>query len=43
MLIDAIGSTEGSMGTQVTMKGVPVQTARFAQGPAVAADGPREP
>jgi 3-oxocholest-4-en-26-oate---CoA ligase len=33
MLIDAIGSTEGSMGIQVTMRGMPVETARFAQMP----------
>jgi len=33
MLIDAMGSTEGSMGTQVTMKGVSTETARFQQVP----------
>ncbi len=33
MLVDAIGSTEGSMGTNITMRGVPVQTARFQMGP----------
>ena len=31
MLIDAIGSTEGSMGIQVTGKGAPVQTASFTK------------
>ncbi len=31
VLIDAIGSSEGSMGTQITMKGVPVETAKFAK------------
>ena len=33
ILIDAMGSTEGSMGTQITTKGVPVETAKFEQGP----------
>ena len=33
VLIDAMGSTEGSMGTQITMKGMPVETARFQKGP----------
>ena len=33
VLIDAIGSTEGSMGVQVTMRGVETETARFAQMP----------
>jgi 3-oxocholest-4-en-26-oate---CoA ligase len=33
MLIDAIGSTEGSMGVQITMRGMPVETAKFAQMP----------
>ena len=32
MLIDAIGSTEGSMGLQVTGRGAPVQTASFTRG-----------
>ena len=33
VLIDAIGSTEGSMGTQVTARGMPTQTATFAAVP----------
>ncbi len=33
VLIDAMGSTEGSMGTQITAKGIPVETAAFAQAP----------
>jgi 3-oxocholest-4-en-26-oate---CoA ligase len=33
VLLDAIGSTEGSMGSQISMKGVPAQTAKFAQTP----------
>ena len=33
MLIDAIGSTEGSIGNQVTMRGVATETARFASNP----------
>ncbi len=33
MLIDAMGSTEGSMGSQVSMRGLPVTTARFSQMP----------
>ena len=33
VLLDAMGSTEGSMGTQITMKGVPPDTARFQQVP----------
>jgi fatty-acyl-CoA synthase len=33
VLIDAMGSTEGSMGTQVTMKGVATETAKFQQVP----------
>ncbi len=33
MLIDAIGSTEGSMGTKITMKGVDTETAKFDQVP----------
>ncbi len=33
MLLDAIGSTEGSMGISVTMKGLPPSTARFNQMP----------
>ncbi len=31
VLLDAIGSTEGSMGTQITMKGMAAETARFQQ------------
>jgi 3-oxocholest-4-en-26-oate---CoA ligase len=33
VLIDAIGSSEGSMGTQITMKGVPTETAKFTKTP----------
>jgi len=33
VLVDAIGSTEGSMGMQVSMKGVGSQTGTFAQNP----------
>jgi acyl-CoA synthetase (AMP-forming)/AMP-acid ligase II len=33
ILIDAIGSSEGGMGTQVTMKGMPAETAKFAKTP----------
>jgi acyl-CoA synthetase (AMP-forming)/AMP-acid ligase II len=33
VLVDAIGSTEGSMGMNVTMRGVPTQTARFTRNP----------
>jgi fatty-acyl-CoA synthase len=33
MLIDAMGSTEGSMGTQITMKGLETETGRFTQSP----------
>jgi 3-oxocholest-4-en-26-oate---CoA ligase len=33
VLLDAMGSTEGSMGTQITMKGVPPDTAKFQQVP----------
>jgi 3-oxocholest-4-en-26-oate---CoA ligase len=33
MLIDAIGSTEGSIGSQVTMRGVASETAKFASNP----------
>jgi fatty-acyl-CoA synthase len=33
VLFDAMGSTEGSMGTQITMKGMSNDTARFVQGP----------
>jgi fatty-acyl-CoA synthase len=31
VLVDAIGSSEGSMGTQITMKGVPTETAKFSK------------
>ncbi|MEM9514144.1 MAG: acyl-CoA synthetase [Actinomycetota bacterium] len=33
MLVDAMASTEGSMGTQITMRGVATETAKFAQNP----------
>lgn len=33
VIVDAMGSTEGSMGTQIMMKGVPAETARFTKGP----------
>ncbi len=33
ILYDAIGSSEGSMGNQVTMRGVKTETARFTQSP----------
>ena len=33
VLVDAIGSSEGSMGTQITMKGVPSETATFSKMP----------
>ena len=33
VLVDAIGSSEGSMGTQITMKGVPTETATFTKMP----------
>jgi 3-oxocholest-4-en-26-oate---CoA ligase len=33
ILLDAIGSTEGSMGTQVTMRGMPIETAKFTTMP----------
>ena len=33
MLIDAMGSTEGSMGTQITMKGLATETGKFTQSP----------
>jgi acyl-CoA synthetase (AMP-forming)/AMP-acid ligase II len=32
-LFDAMGSSEGSMGSQITVKGMPVETAKFAQSP----------
>jgi 3-oxocholest-4-en-26-oate---CoA ligase len=33
VLLDAMGSTEGSMGTQITVKGMPPETAKFTQSP----------
>jgi fatty-acyl-CoA synthase len=33
MLLDAMGSTEGSMGLQISMRGMPAETARFSQSP----------
>jgi fatty-acyl-CoA synthase len=33
MLIDAMGSTEGTMGVSITMKGLPPDTAKFTQAP----------
>ena len=33
VLLDAIGSTEGSMGMSITMKGLPPSTAKFSQMP----------
>ncbi len=33
VLIDAMGSTEGSMGTQITAKGLATETAKFTKGP----------
>lgn len=33
VLLDAIGSSEGSMGMQITMKGMSAETARFQQSP----------
>jgi fatty-acyl-CoA synthase len=33
MLVDAMGSTEGTMGVSITMKGLPPDTARFTQAP----------
>ena len=33
VLVDAMGSSEGSMGTQISMKGLPPQTAKFSQMP----------
>jgi fatty-acyl-CoA synthase len=33
MLVDAMGSTEGTMGTQISMKGMTGETAKFAQAP----------
>ncbi len=33
VLLDAMGSSEGAMGTQITMKGLPTETAKFTQNP----------
>jgi 3-oxocholest-4-en-26-oate---CoA ligase len=33
VLVDAMGSSEGSMGTQITMKGLATETAKFTQSP----------
>ena len=33
MLLDAMGSSEGSMGMQVSMRGLPIETAKFSQNP----------
>ncbi|NQY55105.1 MAG: AMP-binding protein [Ilumatobacteraceae bacterium] len=33
VILDALGSTEGAMGTTMTMKGVPAQTAKFSAQP----------
>jgi len=33
VIVDAMGSSEGSMGTQITMKGVSAETAKFQQMP----------
>jgi 3-oxocholest-4-en-26-oate---CoA ligase len=33
VLLDAMGSSEGSMGTQITMKGMTTETAKFTQAP----------
>ena len=33
MLLDAMGSTEGTMGLQISMRGMPAETARFSQSP----------
>jgi len=44
ILLDAIGSSEGSMGTSISMKGVPPSTAKFTRNPTtkVFTDGDRE-
>jgi fatty-acyl-CoA synthase len=44
VLLDAIGSSEGSMGSSISMKGVPPSTAKFTRNPTtkVFADGDRE-
>ena len=33
ILLDAIGSTEGTMGMQISMRGLPIETAKFSQMP----------
>jgi 3-oxocholest-4-en-26-oate---CoA ligase len=33
VLIDAIGSSEGAMGMQITMRGLPAETAKFSRSP----------
>jgi fatty-acyl-CoA synthase len=33
IIVDAIGSSEGSMGLSITVKGIPAETARFTQDP----------
>jgi 3-oxocholest-4-en-26-oate---CoA ligase len=33
ILLDAIGSSEGSMGMQISMRGLPIETAKFSQMP----------
>ncbi len=33
VIVDAMGSSEGAMGTQITMKGVPTETAKFTTTP----------
>ena len=44
MLLDAMGSTEGTMGMQISMRGMPAETARFSIAPTtkVFADDDRE-
>lgn len=44
ILLDAIGSSEGSMGTSISMKGLPPTTAKFTRNPTtkVFTDGDRE-
>ena len=33
VLLDAMGSSEGSMGMQISMRGMPIETAKFSQSP----------
>ncbi len=33
VLLDAMGSSEGAMGMQISMKGIPIETAKFSQMP----------